>query len=302
MLKTATQKSCVIYKSMGEHTPEAFNQWLDSCEHTALNLVGAASSKAGAQATVTLDVAAAALAAHKKPFKFGCVTIAERHLAKNREHENILRKMDAGAKWFISQAVYDVGATVKLLNDYGELCRQRGVCPRKIVLTFAPCGKKKTMKFIKWLGISVPKDVEERLFASLPEGETETKGESLKQTCKECLVILEDILNKILHSTAQSGVPLGINVESVSIGKAETEAAHTLFQNLQKSMLDYYACQWTIRWVSVGPAGAADGELEEKEEETSMLPAPQVAQLGLAAVVGAVATIIALNVRARVMN
>lgn len=84
------------------------------------------------------------------------------------------------------QAVYDVGATVKLLNDYGDLCRQRGVSPRKIVLTFAPCGKKKTMKFIKWLGISVPKDVEDRLFASLPEGETETKGDSLKQACKVC--------------------------------------------------------------------------------------------------------------------
>lgn len=67
--------------------------------------MGAASSKAGDQATVTLDVAAAALAAHEKPFKFGCVTIAERHLAKNREHENILRKMDAGAKWFISQVL-----------------------------------------------------------------------------------------------------------------------------------------------------------------------------------------------------
>ena len=65
-------------------------------------------------------------------------------------------------------------------------------------------------------------------------------------------------------------------------------------------MLDYYACQWTIRWVSVGPAGVADEEMEEKEELTTMVPATPVAQLGLAAAVGALATMLVLNARTRV--
>ena len=48
---------------------------------------------------------------------FGCVTIAERHLKKGTEHLNILRKTALGARWFISQAVYDAEATVSLLTD-----------------------------------------------------------------------------------------------------------------------------------------------------------------------------------------
>jgi hypothetical protein len=35
------------------------------------------------------------------------------------------------------------------------------------------------------------------------------------------------------QQTAGSGVPLGINVESLSIFREEIDAAHTLFQKLQ---------------------------------------------------------------------
>ena len=43
------------------------------------------------------------------------------------EHENMLRKHKAGCEWFISQAVYDAGPTVRLLRDYGALCRAQGL-------------------------------------------------------------------------------------------------------------------------------------------------------------------------------
>ena len=52
---------------------------------------------------------------------------------------------------------------IKLLHDYGALCKREGVVPRKVILTFAPCGRPKTMSFIKWLGMSVPDDVEKRI-------------------------------------------------------------------------------------------------------------------------------------------
>ena len=63
---------------------------------------------------------------------FGCVAIAERHLKKGTEHENMMRKSDMGARWFISQAIYNSAATIALLNDYGTLCRRRGVPPCKV--------------------------------------------------------------------------------------------------------------------------------------------------------------------------
>lgn len=44
----------------------------------------------------------------------------------------MLRKQEMGAAWFISQAVYDADASVQMLQDYGELCRTRGIQPAKV--------------------------------------------------------------------------------------------------------------------------------------------------------------------------
>ena len=32
---------------------------------------------------------------------------------------------EAGAEWFISQAIFDADMTIKLLNDYGRECKAR---------------------------------------------------------------------------------------------------------------------------------------------------------------------------------
>ena len=90
---------------------------------------------------------------------FGCVAIAERHTKKNNEQYNMMRKQNYGAKYFITQGIFDATAIVRLIKDYGALCRELDVEPRKIILTFAPCGREKTLRFIKWLGMKVPEQV-----------------------------------------------------------------------------------------------------------------------------------------------
>jgi hypothetical protein len=49
----------------------------------------------------------------------------------------------------------------------------------------------------------------------------------------ESIMILKDVLINILQGTSNSGVPLGLNVESLSIFKEEINGAHELFQVLQ---------------------------------------------------------------------
>jgi hypothetical protein len=49
----------------------------------------------------------------------------------------------------------------------------------------------------------------------------------------ESTQLLCEVLQEILLQTGGSGVPLGINVESLSIYKEEIDAAHELFQKLQ---------------------------------------------------------------------
>jgi hypothetical protein len=49
----------------------------------------------------------------------------------------------------------------------------------------------------------------------------------------ESVNLLCELLQEILKQTSGSGVPIGVNVESLSIYKEEIDAAHDLFQKLQ---------------------------------------------------------------------
>ena len=158
--------------------------------------------------------------AKSKGLSFGCVSIAERHMKKGNEDDNMLSKIEHGAQWFITQGVYEATPTIKLINAYSDACRVKGIIPKKIVLTFAPCGRKKTMTFIKWLGMQVSEETENSIF-------------SAANAVDKSVDLLCEVLQSILLGTGGSGVPIGINVESLSIFKEEIDGAHVLFQRLQ---------------------------------------------------------------------
>jgi len=231
----------VVYKCVAEtKSEEEFGSWLDDASRAtrAYNLVGGASSSQDYSGP-TIARAAEMVKAINKGCAFGGVTIAERHVKKGNEHETLCAKMDAGAEWFISQAIYDADATIKLINDYGAECAKRGVAAKKIILTFAPCGREKTMRFIKWLGVSVPEDVERDILES-------------DAPVQKSVSILTAMCQKIIDETKASNVPLGVSVESVSIFKNEIQAAHDLFRLTQAIMLDAYGADWAMTYALVG--------------------------------------------------
>ena len=131
-----------------------------------------------------------------------------------------------GAEWFITQGIFAAGPLINLLTSYGDQCKKLGVIPKKVILTFAPCGRAKTMVFIKWLGMHVPEDVEKRILSS-------------NNPVNESIELLCEVFNYILINTSGTGVPIGINVESLSIFKEEINAAHDLFQRLQVNYYHY---------------------------------------------------------------
>ena len=209
--------------------------------HSAINVVGGATSSKD-YGGVTVPTASEMCCA--RGVAIGGVTIAERHLTriaagKPGEHLNMQRKVDMGFQWFISQAIYDASATVKLLQDYGRLCRARGTTPKKVILTFAPCGRAKTMTFIEWLGVLVPEDTKKAIL----------EADSPVATSVE---ILCGLLRTILADAAGCGVPLGVSVESVSIFKEEIDAAETLFRKTQQLLLDAQGTPWCVRWFHTG--------------------------------------------------
>src|SRR5499427_10407506 len=217
----------VLYKCVGQQSAPDFLAWVDALEaggRDACVLVGAPTS-AGAQGAGALRLSAAydLLRARGAPPCLGGVAIAERHVRKLDEDERLLGKHAAGCRFFISQTVFDASATKSLLSDYALRFARAGLAPVPFILSFSPCGSIKTMEFMKWLGISFPRWLENDL---------RTAPDILRKSVDLALQIFADVR----AFAKDKGIPLGINVESVSIRKEEIEASGELFQALSAAM------------------------------------------------------------------
>ncbi len=215
----------ILYKCVGTLSPAELVAWVDALEaggRDACVLVGAPSSAQGAGA-LRLRAAYDLLGRRATPACLGGVAIAERHARKLDEDERLVGKHAAGCRFFVSQTVFDAGATKSLLSDYALAFARAGLEPVPFILSFSPCGSLKTMEFMKWLGISFPRWLENDLrFAP----------DILRKSVDLALQVFTDVR----AFAKEKKIPLGINVESVSIRKEEIEASGELFASLSASM------------------------------------------------------------------
>ena len=295
-LAHASHKECVVYKAVTCMPSERhFEVWLDQLvhqdRHTAITVVGAPSTsapKATGPSTKEAALIAARLAGRGGQLRFGAVCIAERHASKGVEHVIMGKKVAWGAEWFITQGIYDAAPMVSVIRDYAALCAEQGVVPKKVVLTFTPCGRRKTLEFIKWLGMRVPQEVEDAMFPPPPSEEAAAaaaaalalpgakKPRKPKPAVDISCALLCENLRQILHETAGCGVPLGINVESVSGFKDEIDATHELFRSLQAILLDTTGSPWVVRWSRLGHLRTVPPHATRlPQEEEQLLPQQQ---------------------------
>ncbi|HWU31669.1 MAG TPA: methylenetetrahydrofolate reductase [Marmoricola sp.] len=213
----------VVYRAVGKYSPDALTSWISSQDdrRTLSVFVGAASRDA-ATAT-TLGEAQAIRAASAPELALGGVAIPERHSRSGDEHLRLLRKQEAGSRFFVTQVVFDVNAAKNLVSDYFYECSARGIAPAPIVFTFSVCGSMKTLEFLRWLGVDVPRWIENDLRHA-----ADTLDASYQQA-------LANALDLIGYCRAL-GVPFGVNVESVSIRQVEIEAAVALARQLRSEV------------------------------------------------------------------
>jgi 5,10-methylenetetrahydrofolate reductase len=227
--------SKVLYACVGNRSRADFLAWADALAASptgdACVLVGAPSSKTpsgaattgspspGDPASLGLPEAYALLRGRPVPAVVGGVAIAERHARKQDEDARLLAKVDAGCSFFISQTVFDASATKSLLSDYALRFAKEGRPPVPFILSFSPCGGLKTMEFMQWLGISFPRWLENELRHS-------------PRILDRSVDLAERVFEEVLDFAAEKGIPIGINVESVSIRKEEIEASCELFSRL----------------------------------------------------------------------
>lgn len=209
----------VVYRAVGKYQRDELRTWLTEQDpHRTLTvLVGAASS--GVAQPVSLADAHVLKTELNPELLLGGVAIPERHSRRENEHLRLIAKQEAGCRFFVSQVVYDLNAAKNLVSDYRYECESRGLSPMPIVFTFSVCGSMKTLEFLRWLGVDVPRWIENDLRHS-----TNPLAASLEQA-QAAAVDLIDFCRRL-------EVPLGLNVESVSIRREEIDASVDLAAEL----------------------------------------------------------------------
>ena len=215
----ALEVPAIVYRAVGKYREEQFRSWLEEQDPSKARAVFVGSSSRDKAVHTSLARAYELREEVQPTLPLGGVAIAERHARTGEEHLRLIAKQAAGCSFFITQIVYDVNAAKNLISDYHHECAARSLEPVPIIFSFSVCGSLKTLEFLRWLGVAVPRWIENELRYA-----DDTLEASYEQAAATAL--------DLIAFCRRLGVPFGLNVESVSIRKVEIEASVRLAARL----------------------------------------------------------------------
>lgn len=211
----------VVYRCVGKYAPDELARWLDACDPQRVATVFVGASSTTKQVRSSLGEAHAIWRSCTRRPPMGGVAIPERHSSREDEHERMLRKQDSGASFFITQVVYDADAAKSMVSDYHYACLDRGTDAAPVIFTLSVCGSLRTLAFLEWLGVDVPRWMHNDLRRS---------PDPLSASFDHCLATARELA----AFCERLGIPYGFNVESVSNRRVEIEASLRLAQLLRE--------------------------------------------------------------------
>lgn len=217
------KKPVVVYRCVGKYEPSQLSGWLGEQDTNRVMSVFVGASSKDKDVQVSLPAAQQLWRETSPELLLGAVAIPERHVAKGDEHERLLAKQSSGVTFFVTQVVYDVNAAKDLISDYYYACLERDVLPVPIIFTLSVCGSLKTLEFLSWLGVQVPRWLQNDLIHS---------EDTLARSYEQCL----DTADELIAFSERLGMPIGFNVESVAVRKAEIEASVDLAREVTERM------------------------------------------------------------------
>ena len=125
--------------------------------------------------------------------------------SRDRESLRLIEKSENGSEFFTTQVLYDASKVIKMITHYQKRCDDKNTFPRRVLLSFAPVSSEKNIKFLKWLGVEIPKKTEE----SLLKDNARMSEKSMEITIN----VLNEILNHLEKNKIK--VPIGLNVEHI---------------------------------------------------------------------------------------
>ncbi len=211
----------IIYRAVGKYSNNQLTDFLtqaDPKEYLSI-FVGAASKSQ--EVSLSINDAYKLKAASDSDVLLGGVVIPERHQAKGDEHLRVFNKIAQGCSFFVSQGVYDVNASKNFLSDYYYYGKENDIPLVPILFTLTPCGSAKTLQFMKWLGISIPKWLENDLIHA-------------KDILQRSVDVSEQSYRELKAFADEKGIPVGCNIESVAIRKVEVDASIELLARVSQ--------------------------------------------------------------------
>lgn len=125
--------------------------------------------------------------------------------SRDKESLRLIEKSENGSEFFTTQVLYDASKVIKMITHYQKRCDDKNTFPRRVLLSFAPVSSEKNIKFLKWLGVEIPKKTEE----SLLKDNARMSEKSMEITIN----VLNEILNHLEKNKIK--VPIGLNVEHI---------------------------------------------------------------------------------------
>jgi hypothetical protein len=213
----------IIYKSVGKFTNNELAQWVANSANTVDCAVFVGSPSKHQSNNLSLADAYKIKQASDSRMVLGGVTIPERHDKKGDEHHRLFDKIDKGCSFFISQCVYSASHAKNFLSDYYYASRENNRELVPIIFTLTPCGSLKTLQFMEWLGIDIPRWLKNDL---------QHANDILSKSIDVC----NNIAAELVDYSRNKNIPIGFNIESVAIRKEEIEASIQLLRDVKTLM------------------------------------------------------------------
>lgn len=204
-------KPVAVYRCVGKYAEDELAAWMASVDLERVLGVFVGASSQGKPVQTSLQRAYELRRQLRPDLVLGAVAISERR----DEHERMLAKQVGGCDVFITQVTYNVDAAKSLVSEYVYACRDRGLQPRPVIFTLSVCGSAKTLDFLTWLGVDVPRWLQNALRNST---------DPLTESVEHCITSVRELT----AFCRRLGAPFGFSVESVSIRRAEIEASVSL--------------------------------------------------------------------------
>ncbi|MGV3507684.1 MAG: methylenetetrahydrofolate reductase [Sphingobacteriaceae bacterium] len=212
----------IIYRPAGKYSREELSEWLQGLKtHRFYPVFVGLPSPDYLVKTSLNDAYRIWSEQHGEHSVIGAITIPERHAVLNDEDMRILGKVESGVSYFISQCIFNVDYTKKMLDALLLTCQTNNQEVPTIIFTLTICGSVKTLHFMEWLGIHIPDDIREDLKTS-----TDPVSHSVE--------LATTIAKELIQYCQERSIPFGFNIESVAIRRVEIEASLQLLNGVSQ--------------------------------------------------------------------